>query len=311
MSSGIVAIIPSDATAAVFGVDAGNIDGMPSPLDDLVTLLDLELIEVNIFRGQSPMENRQRIYGGQVAGQALVAASRTIDEPDRHVHSLHAYFLRPGAPGVPVVYEVDRIRDGKSFSTRRVVAIQNGKPIFNLHASFQKQEEGLEYQIEMIPDTPDPESFPDFHTRMAPHKEVLGDWYYRPRPIDQRYVDGNPMTRANNPLPGQRVWFRADGTLPDDEVLHACIVAYASDSSLLDTALLPHGRGWIDGSVQMASLDHAMWFHRKFRADEWLLYQQKSISTSGSRGLAEGHIFTRDGRLAVTVVQEGLTRLMK
>ena len=147
---------------------------MPNPLDDLVMLLDLELIEVNIFRGQSPMENRQRIYGGQVAGQALVAASRTIDEPDRHVHSLHAYFLRPGAPGVPVVYEVDRIRDGKSFSTRRVVAIQNGKPIFNLHASFQKQEEGLEYQIDMVSDTPDPETLPDFHTRMAPYKEKLG-----------------------------------------------------------------------------------------------------------------------------------------
>ena len=283
---------------------------MQEALDDLVALLDLEVIEVNIFRGQSPMENRQRIYGGQVAGQALVAASRTIDEKDRHVHSLHAYFLRSGAPGVPVLYEVDRIRDGKSFSTRRVVAIQNGKPIFNLHASFQKPEVGLEYQLAMVEGTPAPETLPDFRTRMEPYKDQLGDWYYRPRPIDQRYVDGDPFRRAGNPIPGQRVWFRADGTLPDDPVLHACIVTYASDSSLLDTALLPHGRAWIDGSVQMASLDHAMWFHRGFRADDWLLYQQKSISTSGSRGLAEGHIFTQDGTLAVTVVQEGLTRLV-
>ena len=285
--------------------------GMASPLQDLVTLLDLEAIEVNIFRGQSPDENRQRAFGGQVAGQALVAASRTIDEPGRHVHSLHAYFLRAGDPGVPILYEVDRIRDGKSFSTRRVVAIQHGKDIFNLHASFQKHEEGLEHQISMMEDTPEPESLPDFKTRMEPYKEKLGDWYDRPRPIDQRYADGDPFRRKGNPMPGQRVWIRADGTLPDDNVLHACIVTYASDMTLLDTALLPHGLAWTDGSVQMASLDHAMWFHRPFRADEWLLYQQSSISTSGSRGLAQGHIFTKDGKLVVTVVQEGLTRLVK
>ena len=283
---------------------------MPTPLEDLVTLLDLEPIEVNIFRGQSPDENRQRVFGGQVAGQALVAATRTIDESDRMVHSLHAYFLRSGDPGVPILYEVDRLRDGKSFSTRRVVAIQHGKPIFNLQASFQKIESGLEYHITMDPTTPPPESLPDFKTRMEPYKELLGEWYDRPRPIDQRYVDGDPFSRKGNPRPGQRVWIRADGTLPNDPVLHSCILTYASDMTLLDTALMPHGVGWSDGSVQMASLDHAMWFHRPFRADRWMLYQQTSISTSNARGLAEGHIFTQDGLLAVTVVQEGLTRLI-
>lgn len=283
---------------------------MPTPLEDLITLLDLETIEVNIFRGQSPDEDRQRVFGGQVAGQALVAASRTIDESDRLVHSLHAYFLRSGDPGVPILYEVDRLRDGKSFSTRRVVAIQHGKPIFNLQASFQKNESGLEHQIAMDMNVSAPETLPDFKTRMAPYKDKLGDWYDRPRPIDQRYVDGDPIARRGNKLTGQRVWLRADGTLPDDPVLHACIVTYASDMSLLDTALLPHGLNWMDGSVMMASLDHAMWFHRPFRADNWLMYQQASLSTSNSRGLAEGHIFTQDGTLAVTVVQEGLTRLI-
>ena len=283
---------------------------MPTPLEDLITLLDLETIEVNTFRGQSPDEDRQRVFGGQVAGQALVAASRTIDEPDRLVHSLHAYFLRSGDPGVPILYEVDRLRDGKSFSTRRVVAIQHGKPIFNLQASFQKNEAGLEHQITMDMNVPAPETLPDFKTRMAPYKDKLGDWYDRPRPIDQRYVDGDPVASRGNKLPGQRVWIRAAGTLPDDPVLHACIVTYASDMSLLDTALLPHGLNWMDGSVMMASLDHAMWFHRPFRADNWLMYQQASLSTSNSRGLAEVHIFTQDGTLAVTVVQEGLTRLI-
>jgi acyl-CoA thioesterase-2 len=281
---------------------------VPTPLEDLVTLLDLEPIEVNIFRGQSPDENRQRVFGGQVAGQALVAATRTIDESDRMVHSLHAYFLRSGDPGVPILYEVDRLRDGKSFSTRRVVAIQHGKPIFNLQASFQKIESGLEYHITMDPTTPPPESLPDFKTRMEPYKELLGEWYDRPRPIDQRYVDGDPFSRKGNPRPGQRVWIRADGTLPNDPVLHSCILTYASDMTLLDTALMPHGVGWSDGSVQMASLDHAMWFHRDFRADQWLLYDQSSFSTSHARGLAGGAIFTQEGELVVTVVQEGLLR---
>lgn len=281
---------------------------MTSALDNLVSLLDLEVIEVNIFRGVSPEENQVRVFGGQVAGQSLVAASRTVDNA-RHVHSLHAYFLRPGDPAAPILYQVDRLRDGRSFTTRRVVAIQHGEVIFNLQASFHSQEPGLDWQIPAPLNLPEPETLPDFKTRMEPFKEQIGEWYDRPRPIDLRYLDGDPQDRAGIELPGQRVWLRADGTLPDDPVLHACIVTYASDMTLLDTALLPHGLGWSDNGVQMASLDHAMWFHRPFSADDWLLYDQRAISTSNSRGLAGGSIFTKDGQLAVTVVQEGLIRV--
>lgn len=284
---------------------------MPSALDDLVTLLDLEPIEVNIFRGVSPQENRQRVFGGQVAGQSLVAAARTVDDPTRQVHSLHSYFLRPGDPNAPILYQVDRLRDGRSFTTRGVVAIQHGEVIFNLQASFHAFEPGLEHQIPMPLNVPDPESLPDFRERMAPHKHLIGDWYDAPRPIDLRYVSGDPFSRSGTASPGQQVWLRADGKLSDDPVLHACIATYASDMTLLDTTLLPHGLGWNDEGVQMASLDHAMWFHRPFRADDWLLYDQSSISTSNSRGLAGGSIFTSDGQLAVTVVQEGLTRLRR
>lgn len=281
---------------------------MSSALDDLVSLLDLEIIEVNIFRGISPEENRVRVFGGQVAGQSLVAASRTVDENSRHVHSLHAYFLRPGDPTAPILYQVDRLRDGRSFTTRRVVAIQHGEVIFNLQASFHSTEPGLDWQIPAPHNLPDPETLPDFKTRMAPYKEQIGEWYDRPRPIDLRYI-GDPHKRAGVETAGQQVWLRADGTLPDDPVLHACIATYASDMTLLDTALLPHGLGWGDNGVQMASLDHAMWFHRPFRADDWHLYDQRALSTSNSRGLAGGSIFTKDGHLAVTVVQEGLIRV--
>ena len=283
---------------------------MQSPLDDLIKLLDLEVIEVNIFRGVSPDENRQRVFGGQVAGQALIAASRTVDDKARHVHSLHAYFLRPGDPTVPILYEVDRIRDGKSFTTRRVIAIQHGKAIFNLQASFQIHEEGREHHIQMPSDLPKAESLPDFKERMTPYKDKMGDWFDHPRPIDLRYIDSDPISRKNIVSPGQKLWMRADGKLPDDPVLHACIVTYASDMSLLDTTLLPHGRAWTDQGIQMASLDHVMWFHRPFRADEWLLYDQLAISSSNARGIARGSIFTESGELAVTVVQEGLTRLV-
>ena len=278
-------------------------------LDDLVRLLDLEAIEVNIFRGSSPDENRQRVFGGQVAGQALVAAARTIDEQGRLVHSLHAYFLRPGDPTVPILYEVDRIRDGRSFSTRRVVAIQHGRAIFNLQASFHDHESGPDHQLTMPSGMGDPEALPDFRTRMAPYAEQIGDWYDRPRPIDLRYVDGDPFSRKGQQRTRQHVWLRADGVLPDDPVLHACVVTYASDMTLLDTTILPFGLGWDSPGMQMASVDHAMWFHRPFRADEWLLYAQEAVSTSSARGMAQGSIFTRDGVLAVSVVQEGLARI--
>ena len=277
-------------------------------LDELVNLLDLEAIEVNLFRGVSPDENRQRVFGGQVAGQALVAATRTV-QPDRHVHSLHAYFLRPGDPNVPILYEVDRIRDGRSFTTRRVVAIQHGKAIFNLQTSFHVAESGLDYQVPMPLNVPAAETLPDFKTRMAPFKDRMGEIYDRPRPIDLRHLGTDPFSRNGQTALDQQVWLRADGTLPDDPTLHACIVTYASDMTLLDTTILPFGLSWEAPGMQMASLDHAMWFHRPFRADDWLLYDQRPISTGGARGLAGGNIFTTDGALAITVVQEGLVRV--
>lgn len=279
------------------------------PLHDLVQILDLEPIEVNLFRGRSPEQSRQRVFGGQVAGQALVAAGRTVDEPDRSVHSIHAYFLRPGDPAVPILYEVDRIRDGRSFTTRRVVAVQQGKAIFNLQASFHVHEPGQDYQIAMPENMPDPDSLPDFKERMAPHREMLGDLYDQPRPIDLRYVTAHPLERKGQFSDHQSVWLKAAAELPDDPTLHACVVTYASDMTLLDTAVLPFGLNFDSPGMQMASLDHAMWFHRPFRADEWLLYDQYPVSTGSARGLAEGHIFTRDGTLVVSVVQEGLVRL--
>ncbi len=276
------------------------------PVDDLISLLDLEQIEQNIFRGQSPDEQRQRVFGGQVAGQALVAATRTVENGT--VHSLHAYFLRPGDPTIPILYEVERIRDGRSFTTRRVVAIQHGQAIFHLSASFHTAEEGFEHQLEAPQGLPDPETLPDFQTRNAEHAEVLGDWYTRPRPIDTRYVGPDGLNRSRAKLePQQYVWMRADGQLADDPVLHQCVITYASDMSLLDTVTRPHGVSVLDGDVMMASLDHAMWFHRPFRADRWFLYAQDTPSASGARGLARGSIY-QDGVLVVSVVQEGLVR---
>jgi acyl-CoA thioesterase-2 len=247
------------------------------------------------------------VFGGQVAGQALVAAARTVDPEHGTVNSLHAYFLRPGDPNIPILYDVDRIRDGKSFTTRRVVAIQHGRAIFNLSASFHRHEPGLDHQMPM-PDVPGPDEVPTFRERWQPFKEKLGSWYDRPRPIDTRHVDWSPPDRKAKLPPYQRVWFRADGKLPDDPLLHTCVVTYASDMTLLDTALLPHGGKVADEQLMMASLDHAMWFHRPFRADEWLLYQQESPIAHGARGLARGEIFDRSGRLVVSVVQEGLFR---
>ncbi|HVF32298.1 MAG TPA: acyl-CoA thioesterase II [Acidimicrobiales bacterium] len=279
---------------------------MGDALDGLLELLDLEPIEVNIFRGNSPDEERQRVFGGQVAGQALVAAGRTVDA-DRRVHSLHAYFLRPGDPHIPILYEVDRIRDGKSFTTRRVVAIQHGQAIFHLSASFHLDESGFDH-ADPMPDVVRPDDLPTWQDRMKAMGDEIPEWFTRPRPIDTRYVQ-EPWRTPDRPSgePRQQVWMRADGTLPDDPMLHACVVAYASDMTLLDSILLPH-RGVAFEGLMMASLDHAMWFHRPFRADEWFLYDQASPSASGARGLARGSIFRSDGALAVSVVQEGLVR---
>jgi acyl-CoA thioesterase-2 len=282
---------------------------MPGALDGLVSLLDLEELEVNIFRGRSAQESRQRVFGGQVAGQALVAAGRTVERGA--VHSLHAYFLRPGDPSTPILYEVDRIRDGHTFTTRRVVAIQHGRAIFHLSASFQPDEPGPDHQLPM-PEAADPESLPSFAERVAPFlngvPEELRRWLTRERPIEVRPVEfGDPFHPVERP-PSQLVWIRANGRLPDSLLLHQCVVAYASDMTLLDTAALPHAIAWNDARYMMASLDHAMWFHRAFRADDWLLYAQESPSTHGARGFVTGRLFTRAGHLVVSVAQEGLIR---
>jgi acyl-CoA thioesterase-2 len=276
-------------------------------LDRLIGLLDLEEIELNLFRGVSPEEDRQRVFGGQVAGQALVAAGRTIE--GRQVHSLHSYFLRAGDPNVPLIYQVDRLRDGRSFATRRVTAIQHGRAIFALAASFQAPEKGREHQLDM-PDTPAPESLPDWSEHIANLRakgEPIDDWMLRERPIDTRVVDDMDYSGKQRQEPYQRVWIRADGKLPDDPLLHQCVVAYASDMTLLDTAARPHPIAF-DDALQLASLDHAMWFHRPFRADEWLLYEQESPSMAGSRGFTTARFYSRDGRLVVSVAQEGLFR---
>jgi acyl-CoA thioesterase-2 len=282
-------------------------------LDLLVSVLDLEELELNLFRGRTPKEDRIRVFGGQVAGQALVAAGRTV-EKGTTVHSLHAYFLRPGDPSIPIIYQVDRIRDGRSFTTRRVVAIQHGHAIFNLSASFQRPEEGLEHQI-LMPPAPDPETLPGFRERtehlLATAPPELRSWLARDRPIDTRPVDPVDHLAPEKREPRQLIWIRADGRLPDSPLLHACVVAYASDMTLIDTATLPHAISWLDRRFQMASLDHAMWFHQPFRADEWLLYAQQSPIASRSRGFTNGRIFTRDGKLVVSVAQEGLIRQLR
>ncbi|MFF9769869.1 acyl-CoA thioesterase [Streptomyces sp. NPDC053086] len=289
---------------------------MSQALQDLLDLLDLEQIEENIFRGQSRSAVVPRVFGGQVAAQALVAAGRTVPA-DRPAHSLHAYFLRPGDPGAPIVYTVDRIRDGRSFTTRRVVAVQHGKPIFHLSASFQVYEEGLEHQTPM-PASSDPATLPTSQERLRGYGHLAPDVVERfleaREAIDLRYVDEPPYGQYGEPRePHSQVWFRTNGKLEgaiDEPLLHIVLATYVSDMTLLDSVLLAHGRGgWAVGDVVGASLDHAMWFHRPFRADEWLLYDQESPSAHGGRGLGQARIYTQDGRLAITVIQEGVVRV--
>ncbi|WP_432191246.1 acyl-CoA thioesterase [Streptomyces sp. bgisy027] len=295
---------------------------MNEALQDLLDLLDLEQIEENIFRGQSRSAVVPRVFGGQVAAQALVAAGRTVPA-DRPAHSLHAYFLRMGDPGAPIVYNVDRMRDGRSFTTRRVVAVQHGKPIFGLSASFQKYEDGLDHQAPM-PASPDPETLPASGERLRGYDHldpaVVERFLEARRAIELRYVDEPPYGRFGEPRePHSQVWFRTNGKLADDPPpdavwgdphLHVVLATYVSDMTLLDSVLLAHGRGgWAVGDVVGASLDHAMWFHRPFRADEWLLYDQESPSAYGGRGLGQARIYTQDGRLAVSVIQEGVVRV--
>ncbi|MGI9381374.1 MAG: acyl-CoA thioesterase II [Methyloligellaceae bacterium] len=284
---------------------------MQNALKDLVSILDLEQIEHNLFRGDSPQNGWQRVFGGQVIGQALVAAERTVD--DRNAHSLHGYFMRPGDPKVPIIYEVDRIRDGKSFSTRRVVAIQHGQAIFSMSVSFHKIEGGFDHQLDM-PDVPEPEKLPsedELKNSFGNLPESIRRYWERERPIELRPVD---MSRYISPKvrePKQAIWMRANDTLPEDIGLHQCVLAYASDFSLLDTSLIAHGRIMFDPELMMASLDHSIWFHRPFRADEWLLYSQDSPNANNARGFSRGSVFTREGVLVASVAQEGLIRLRK
>lgn len=280
-------------------------------LDDLVKLLTLERIEENLFRGQSQDLGWGTVFGGQVVGQALSAAAQTVP-PDRHVHSLHAYFLRPGDVSRPIVYDVDRIRDGASFTTRRVVAIQNGKAIFNLSTSFQKDEPGLEHQ-DTMPEAPPPEAVKRDEEKLAPYVDRLPAFVRErataERPIDLRIVDedGDPF-RPPPRAPRRMVWLKAQGALPDDPALHAYLLAYASDFAFVTTAMLPHGRTWLSGGMQIASIDHVMWFHRRFRIDDWLLYVIDSPAAQGARGLARGSVFTQSGTLVASSAQEGLMR---
>jgi len=277
-------------------------------LDFLVRLLDLEPIEVNIFRGIQPKEERQRVFGGQVLAQALIAAGRTVDHG--HVHSLHSYFLRPGDPNVPILYEVDRIRDGKSFTTRRVVAIQHGRAIFNMQTSFHVDEPGFEHEREM-PEVPQPETLQTLRERLADWPGAQDDYDSRAHPIEQRFISELPWIDRTIREPIQQLWLRSDGKLPDDPLLHAAVVTYASDMSLFDTILSPHGINWDDPEFMGASLDHCMWFHKSFRADDWLLYDTDSPVAAGARGLARGFLYDSEGRLVVSMVQEGLTRVIK
>jgi acyl-CoA thioesterase-2 len=281
-------------------------------LDRLLALLDLEKIEENVFRGLSPPERVQRVFGGQVLAQALVATMRTVPD-ERACHSFHAYFLRPGDPKAPIFYEVDRSRDGTSFSVRRVVAIQHGLQIFVLAASFQKAERGFEHQAQM-PVVPDPETLEDDQQvllRSSALSPAMREWVARENPFETRAVLGRGPFDGQGERPARvaidHIWFRTRGKLPDDPNLHRVLLAFVSDMSLLDTALLPHGKS-IFSRVQVASLDHAMWFHRPFRADDWLLYAQDSPSASGARGFNRGAIYTRQGVLVASVTQEGLIR---
>jgi acyl-CoA thioesterase-2 len=280
-------------------------------IKDVLDLLNLEAIEVNMFRGVSPKDRWQRVFGGQVLGQALVAAYRTVE--NRVCHSLHAYFIRPGDPKVPILYEVDRARDGKSFTTRRVVAVQHGEQIFNLSASFQVPEPGLEHQFDM-PQVKGPEGLEteeDRRRRLA-HQlpEAVRSHVTRQNPIELRAVeDEDDLMNPKKAPPYQHVWMKVRGEMPSDLSMHQCVLAYASDMTLLDTCLIPHGISWYSGRLQSASLDHAMWFHHPFRVDDWLLYAQDSPSGAGARGFNRGSLFTRDGKLVASVAQEGLIRV--
>lgn len=279
-------------------------------MDRLLATLDLEKLEENLYRGSSPQAGWQRVFGGQVIAQALMAAQRTVEE-NRFVHSLHAYFMRPGDPSVPIVYQVERIRDGSSFATRWIVAIQHGRPIFSMSASFQVEEDGFDHQVPMSPVTPPEElmgekEFKELFLARAP--DVVRKYWSQDRPIEVRPVSLAHYLTREKLAPRQDMWVRAVGEVPADRHYQACILAYLSDMTLLDTSLYAHGTSIFDPGLQVASLDHAMWFHRPDLLDDWLLYTQDSPSSSGARGMTRGNIYSRSGRLIASVAQEGLIR---
>lgn len=281
----------------------------------LVDLLDIEHLDDALFRGQSPDEfATQRVFGGQVIAQALMAAYRTVDTTDRTCHSLHAYFIRPGDPNVPIIYQVDKSRDGGSFTTRRVVAIQHGRQILNMAASFHVSEEGWDYQHQM-PDAPDPDSLTDMVSlrkeQAAVVPERFREHFTRPRAIEMREVDPQDLA---NPVPkpdSQQMWFRIAEPIADDPVLHHCMLAYATDMALLSTGQRPHGLQWFKSNIMGASLDHAIWFHAPIKFDEWHLYTMDAPWTGSARSFNRGMIFNQQGRLVASVAQEGLMRPLK
>ena len=284
---------------------------MSTAMQELLSILDLEELEHNLYRGRSPRTSWQRVFGGQTIAQALVAAQRTVGA-DRHAHSLHGYFMLPGDTTVPIVYEVDRIRDGGSFATRRVVAIQHGAAIFSLEASFQKDEQGLEHQFSMPRDVPPPSTLKTQRELLDSAERVpenIRKFWARERPFEIKPVSLDHYTSREKLPPMQNVWLRALGKVPDDRGMQAVVLAYLSDMTLLDTSTFAHGRAVFDPDIQAASLDHAMWFHRPHPLDGWLLYTQDSPSTQGGRGFTRGAIYAEDGTLIASVAQEGLIRL--
>ncbi len=285
---------------------------MTAAMRELLDILDLEMLEHNLFRGRSPQVGWQRVFGGQVISQALISAQRTV-APGRHVHSLHCYFMLAGDPSVPIVYQVDRLRDGGSFTTRRVTAIQHGNAIFSLECSFQVDEQGLEHQMPMPLDVPPPESlktqFELIEESGHEMPENIRRFWARERPLEIKPVQVEHYVTRNRLEPKQQLWVRMTGDVPDDRRLQAAILAYLSDMTLLDTSTFAHGRSGFDRDIQMASLDHAMWFHRGHALNDWLLYTQDSPTTIGSRGFSRGFLYARDGRLIASTAQEGLVRV--
>ncbi|MGB5546090.1 MAG: acyl-CoA thioesterase II [Polyangiales bacterium] len=284
-----------------------------SNLAGLLERLDLELLDNDLFRGFSPNDGRPRIFGGLVAAQSLIAACRTVE--GRVAHSLHGYFLREGDTSVPVIYHVDRIRDGRSFATRRVVAKQHGKAIFNMSVSFQASEDGLDHQARM-PDAPPPETVPTNEERLRAYKErsdhpAIDFLLLLDRPIQRREMDHVDLLDPKPQSGAHRTWFRAAGALDDDPMIHQAILAYASDYGLLEASFNQHGHSFLTEELIIASLDHAIWFHQSFRADEWMLYVTHSPRTSGGRGLNFGQIYSQSGALVASVAQEGLMRVRK